>query len=450
MSRFKKKILSITCVAAVFMLMGGFILRERAYSKGLERQINAEYSYSFSQLTGCMEELADALKKITYASSPSMLASVCTEAYAKASAAQAAMVGLPYSDAELEHTAAFVTKAGDYAAYLVRASAAGHIYTPEERANVVSLAASAHRIAQTLTGLNAGLLDGSVSIRELEQSQDILAQSDDSAADSAIMGSFKEMETKFPELPTLIYDGPFSEHLKKASPALLKGEAEITEDEALKTASDFTGMPADSFTVEYVRDSDIPVYAISASLSHSSVNFEITRQGGFVLYYGYNRPVSASLITPEQAVKKAESFLKSRKISSMRTTYYTLQGNVLLINFAYEQDGVICYPDLVKVSVAMDNGGIVGFESTGYVMCHTMRDIPGAETDEETAAERVAPNLKVLSHSMAVIPTSGKNEVYCHEFKCEDGDGAIYVNALTGVEENILLLIEDENGTLTL
>ena len=65
----------------------------------------------------------------------------------------------------------------------------------------------------------------------------------------------------------------------------------------------------------------------------------------------------------------------------------------------------------------------------------------------------MSPRLTVLSHQMAVIPTEGKYEVYCHEFKCETESGRhyiIYVNAETGEEEKILILIESESGTLTL
>jgi germination protein YpeB len=114
---------------------------------------------------------------------------------------------------------------------------------------------------------------------------------------------------------------------------------------------------------------------------------------------------------------------------------------------------VICYNDLVKVTVAMDNGRIVGFEGKGYLMCHTDREIPEAEVTESDAAKLVNSDLDILSHDMAVIPTMGKNEVFCHEFKCENSDGRhyiVYVNAVTGNQENILILIEDENGTLTI
>ena len=63
------------------------------------------------------------------------------------------------------------------------------------------------------------------------------------------------------------------------------------------------------------------------------------------------------------------------------------------------------------------------------------------------------PSLTILSSGLAVIPTEGKYELLCHEFICQTADGMhaiVYINAQTGVEENILLLLEDENGTLTM
>ena len=52
-----------------------------------------------------------------------------------------------------------------------------------------------------------------------------------------------------------------------------------------------------------------------------------------------------------------------------------------------------------------------------------------------------------------MIPTSGSHEVFCWEFKCETEDGQhliVYLNALTGAEEKLFLLLEDESGTLVL
>ena len=60
-------------------------------------------------------------------------------------------------------------------------------------------------------------------------------------------------------------------------------------------------------------------------------------------------------------------------------------------------------------------------------------------------------SLTVLAHQLALIPTGGEYEVLCHEFKCQNASGGhvlVYVDAADGRQERILLLQEDENGTL--
>ena len=47
----------------------------------------------------------------------------------------------------------------------------------------------------------------------------------------------------------------------------------------------------------------------------------------------------------------------------------------------------------------------------------------------------------------------GEYEVLCHEFKCQNESGGhvlVYVNAQTGQQQKILLLLEDESGTLVI
>ena len=61
----------------------------------------------------------------------------------------------------------------------------------------------------------------------------------------------------------------------------------------------------------------------------------------------------------------------------------------------------------------------------------------------------------MLSERLALIPTSGQNEVLTYEFQTRAGEGddaqkiLVYVNASTGAEEQILLLLETPEGTMT-
>ena len=53
---------------------------------------------------------------------------------------------------------------------------------------------------------------------------------------------------------------------------------------------------------------------------------------------------------------------------------------------------------------------------------------------------------------MAIIPTKWKTEILCYEFKgkVDDTEFLVYINADTGKEENILVILDTPNGTLTM
>ena len=85
-------------------------------------------------------------------------------------------------------------------------------------------------------------------------------------------------------------------------------------------------------------------------------------------------------------------------------------------------------------------------------MNHQEREFSAPMLTDTTAKEILSPSLTVQSQNMAVIPTSGMNEAYCYEFLCEGREGQkvlVYINSATGAEEQVLILIESDNGVLT-
>jgi germination protein YpeB len=122
-----------------------------------------------------------------------------------------------------------------------------------------------------------------------------------------------------------------------------------------------------------------------------------------------------------------------------------------MINFAAVQNGVVCYPDLVKVSVALDNGAIVSFDQTGMLMNHTDRALPAAKVSKSTLEKELNPMLKLQKVSLVLIPSTDGQEKLCYEFKCinDKKQNVIdYFNARTGVEEQILIVLDTPGGQL--
>ncbi|MDR0818553.1 MAG: germination protein YpeB [Oscillospiraceae bacterium] len=437
----------VSFTAAALVVLGGFTASANQRADHNRYLLEVRYQHAFTEFVNSIGEIDSSLQKSYYATTPPMTAAACADVYGKTTAALAALGNLPFSDYQLENIASFVSKTGDYSFMLAKKASMSSNYTDDELVNLQSLSQIAGKLHASLREVENDLSGGAITISELQNDNRKLEEAAGNSPGS-LGESFKSIESEFPEIPSLVYDGPFSEHINARSPKWIENLDEVDEQTALETAKRFSGV--DSLTSQGMREGNLPCYYFTDGDSAVSV----TVKGGKPLQFRKSRPVNDSKLSTEDALAKASEFLDANGYGEMLASYHTLADNVLTINFAFVQDEVICYPDLVKICVALDDGMIVGFESTGYVMNHVeTREIPVAEIDETGASRLISSDLTILSNDMAVIPTSGENEVFVYEFKCENPDGKHYivcVNALTGNEEKILILIEDENGTLAI
>ena len=164
-----------------------------------------------------------------------------------------------------------------------------------------------------------------------------------------------------------------------------------------------------------------------------------------------NREVSEEKISREEANNLGKEFLQSKGFGGMEATYFTNLNNVMTINYAYKYEDIIVYPDLIKVKIALDNGEILGIETNGYLNSHGDREFGELALDIDEAREKINPDLEILDEGMAIIPTEWKTELLCYEFKgkVDDREFLVYINAETGEEEDILVILDTPGGMLT-
>ena len=268
--------------------------------------------------------------------------------------------------------------------------------------------------------------------------------------------SFSNLDSNFGEYEGLIYDGAYSEHIESAEKKGLIGN-EISEEEAKNIAKNIIGEERieEINSNGLIENGNIVVYDFLVKIKDGDNNnpmiISISKIGGHVVLMNYNRDISEEKLSQDEANNIGKEFLNSRGFTNMKATYYLKQENSVTINYAYEQDGVVIYPDLIKVKIALDNGEVLGMETTGYLNNHTERNIPSVKITEEEAKQNLNKNLEITGSGLAIIPTEWKTEIFCYEFKgkINDTDFLVYINAETGAEENILVIIDTPNGVLT-
>ena len=265
---------------------------------------------------------------------------------------------------------------------------------------------------------------------------------------------FSSLEENFHEYSGLIYDGAFSEHLTSQEKKGLTGE-DIDEEMAKQKVQEFFGQVKikDISSSGLTENSTIPAFNFNITTQNDEqATISISQKGGHIIYMNYNRDVNSEILTPEEADQKGKEYLEARGFNNMRETYYLKQEGVMTINYAYTQNDVVMYPDLIKVKVALDNGDILGIETTGYLNNHTERDLSNIKISVEEAKKTLNNRLNIESQGLAVIPTEWQSEILCYEFKgkVQDTEFLVYINAENGREEDILVIKDTPNGILTM
>ena len=146
----------------------------------------------------------------------------------------------------------------------------------------------------------------------------------------------------------------------------------------------------------------------------------------------------------EDARTYAADFLTHCGFTDMQESYYTVSDGICTINYAYTENGYICYPDLIKVSVSLADGTVLSADCRGYVMNHKARTYTAPAVTREAAEANVSPLLTVTDTRLAVIPTDSGGEVLTYEFHCKNESAEeflVYISTQTGYEEEILLLL---------
>ncbi len=449
-NRLKKgHMLSVICVLLIVVAALGIIL----YKKQTEYRQASEnnYNMAFYELVDYVQNVETYLAKSMISSSSEHGAETLTHLWREANLAQSYLSMLPIESQELENTEKFLNQVSDYSYTLSRKNIYNEGLSNEDLSNLKELHGYSVELENTLNQLAEDLNNGRLEWGELtKKGTTAFAQQ----VDNISKESFSNLEENFHEYSGLIYDGAFSEHLTSSEKKGLTGE-DIEEEEAKKKAEEFIGSQniKEISNLGYSENATIPVYDFSITNNQDeTINISISKKGGHIVSMNSNRDVNTEIISQEEADTKGKEFLEAKGFTNMKETYYLKQEGIVTINYAYSQNDVIMYPDLIKVKVALDNGEVLGIETTGYLNNHTQRDISNTKITKEEAKKNINSDLNIESEGLAVIPTEWETEILCYEFKgkVDDREFLVYINAENGREEDILIITNTPNGTLTM
>lgn len=435
--RIAVRILSFSLAALAVSV--GFLCVTLSQNRRFRLEIENSYSKSLEDFGVGMNNISLALKKAEYISTPKQVSKMAAKLLTEAEITKNALSQLPFSG-ELNSVNKFLSQVGNYAMAVSGNLISTGEVSEDDRQNITMLSETAEKLAKIVG-------DTQITYNNLNYwAKELNDEIDEAVPDESLSSALSDVEGELDDYPTLIYDGPYSDHLLKKEPLMLKNARMVTESEAKSKAALHVECEKSFLKSDGAVYGNMPSYRFVAE----GVSVTVSKSGGHCIYMRKEREIDEAVLSYEQAVSKAKKYMSRVGLNGFKDTYYFADEGVCVVNFAYVDGSTVCYTDLVKVGVAMDSGEIMLYEASGYLANHTDRAFETPKYTLQQAKKQLSKNLKLQGTALALIPVSS-GEVRCYEFSCKAEDSSevlVYINVNTLEEEEVLILLKSDGGTL--
>ena len=353
--------------------------------------------------------------------------------------AEADIQQLPLKDESKFYTTKLINQIGDYSKYLNKKLIDGGDLSAEDYQNLSQLYRANLSLKETLQAMLAKMGDD-FSFTSISEA----------GSGNTVVNNFNQLQNLSVEYPELIYDGPFSDGQASNVAKGLKGNI-ITRAEAEDI---FKGIFADRGLTEVKTEGSsngkFECFNVLGKTEKGDIYAEISKTGGKLIMFDCAGTCEDVNYQSEFALKNAQEFLQNIDLNGMEAVWINLSNNVYTINFAHAVNGVVVYPDMVKVRVCAQTGDVIGLEATAYYTNHTQRQIGTPSLSKKTACAKVNPEMQIETVRLCVCPTGINSEKLCYEISGEINDATyyVYIDAITGKQIEMFKVIESTEGTL--
>ena len=397
------------------------------------------YNENFYNMLDSVNNLENKLSKTLNASGVAYQRKTLLEASKNASEAEISVSQLPLSQSEIQEIIKFVNQISGYTSTLADKMVDGNALTKEEISTLKDIHESILQLKNQLNEFE----------RKMEKGYSIIDNIDVDVKNNDFSQFITQSKSNAIEYPTMIYDGPFSDSVTETKVKGLKGETvskgkaeEIVQKQFKNTAGiKFEGETKGRFeTYNFrIKNSDSEMLYV-----------QISKIGGHILTISGAGKDGDATIDLDSAKDLAVQFAKENGIENARVVWSDQIKEDVYLNIAPISNGIVLYPDLVKVKIDLTNGMIVGYDATTYFTNHISRSLKSGVLTESDARGKVPSNFEIVASRLVLSPLEYNREVVCYEVEADYQNDTyyFYFNVENGELENVLKVIKTDNGSL--
>jgi len=434
----------LSTLLVTFVILYGFAQSDRnKFGTSLENL----YEKSFYEVNNLIQGLEVKVDKVVVSNDKKMQRETLNDIWRDSNLAASSLSGIPIDSASQSETIKFLNQLGGYSLTLSDKAVTNKLSEEE---------------LDTLSGLQKHCLSlkrafNSAALMISSKGYKIIENLKIDAGSNNFEAGFDELQNNESKPPELIYDGPFSDSLSDKE---IKGLPETTYTQAEvenKLKEMFNYEQISEIVFDGYVDGDFECYNHTIVLENGDrILTTVAKRGMFLLQLSrLNAGVkdnSEETKTDEELMQTAVNFVTSLDLTDFKAIFISRGDGLAYVNVApvvkLGDANVVIYPDIIKVKLDEYTGTILGYEAKSYAFNHVTRSLNSPSLTASQATEKVSKRLEIVSTRLSVIPKEYGSEKLCYEFECKK-DGIvfyIFINADTGVEEDIFRVIENSEG----
>lgn len=411
----------------------------QSHASNYSLQLENIYKRNYYDLVDSANNADMKISKLLASSNSTYQAKMLTEVSQEAKDMQQSISALPLSSDNISQSVRFINQMCGYTQTLEDKVAKGGKLDESDLKTLNDMHDSLTEMKVFLNRMSQNMLTG-YSI--LEASERLDGDYD------AFTLEFSQIKADDTDYPTMIYDGPFSDSVVNVSVKGLSGK-EVSKEQVYKKID---RLFKNIFNLQYQGETEGKFKTYNFQLVNSDetkLYVQATKVGGNILTVSGNVESDEKNIDFAQAKKIALDFAKENGIEDGEVVWSEELQDQCYLNIAPKQDGIILYPDLVKVKVDMEHGTVIGYDAIAYFTNHTNRSLSKGSVTSESAKAKIDSSFQIKNSRIVLAPLEYNRQVVCHEFECERNGATyyIYFNVETGEEENILKVVKTSDGS---
>ncbi len=388
-------------------------------------KVAQENNYRRSLYAACdhLKNLDASLGKASVSSDVANRVQMLTNVVIHANLVNRYLANLPVADSDnLLACQKFVNQSQDYASFLLKHVASGNELAAEHKTalkNLEEVATNLYNVLQTYAESDSGMF---------------VTNGNGTNGVGAISDTFENADNNLFAYEKLVYDGPFSDSVEQKTLKCKK----VNPEKVCQTVEELFGTA--------VWAGELNNNGIWYCFETANGRVVTAADGRVAQYDTYHEPTGSTTISVEECMQRAGEFCRKLGYDVQGIWTSTVQG-VTYVNCATVTNGVVVYPDLVKVALDASDGTVLGCEAKAYLFNHCNWNVDFGSVSQENAQKELDGSLKVIDSGNCLVEKD--HEYYlCYEFLCENGGRRylIYVDSKTGKEVEIFKVIQNTDG----